>query len=105
MTCQPMIDSHDQDFHAPWLWTLPKAAARRLPRAGRARWMAVTEGRVWLTRSGQDLQPGEDIWLSAGEHLLLPAGSEWVVEGWPQAQVAMLEAPQDGLSVPGSRAS
>ncbi len=98
MSRQPMTESHEKTPAAPWLWTLPKAAARRLPRAGSARWLAVTEGRVWLTRSGQALQPGEDIWLSAGEHLLLPAGSEWVVEGWPQASVAMLEAPQGAVS-------
>ncbi len=98
MTLHSMIEVHEQEASAPWLWTLPRAAARRLPRADAARWLAVTEGRVWLTRSGQALQPGEDIWLSAGEQWLLPAGSEWVAEGWPQARVAMLEAPQGALS-------
>lgn len=98
MSLHPMIEAHEQETSAPWLWTLPRAAARRLPRAGAARWLAVTEGRVWLTRSGQAMQPGEDIWLSAGEQWLLPAGSEWVAEGWPQARVAMLEAPQGALS-------
>ena len=98
MTLPSMTALHEQDSSAPWLWTLPRAAARRLPRAGAARWLAVAEGRVWLTRSGRALQPGEDIWLSAGEQWLLPAGSEWVAEGWPQARVAMLEAPQGALS-------
>jgi len=95
-----MKEPHEPGRPAPWLWTLPRAAARRLPQAASARWLAVTEGRVWLTRSGKRLQPGEDVWLSAGEHLLLPAGSDWVAEGWPQAQMAMLEAPQDEVSAP-----
>lgn len=97
MNAAPMIKPHDLPT-TPWLWTLPKAAARRLPRADSARWLSVAEGRVWLTRSGRALEPGDDIWLSAGEHLLLPAGTEWVVEGWPQARVAMLEAPDRTLS-------
>jgi hypothetical protein len=98
MTRHPMTESHETNQSTPWLWTLPKAAARRLPRAGAARWLEVTEGRVWLTRSGHELQPGDDVWLSAGEHLLLPAGSEWVAEGWPQARVAVLEAPEPTLN-------
>lgn len=100
MNFHPMSELHEPRRPAPWLWALPRATARRLPQAPAARWLAVTEGRVWLTRSGQALEPGEDIWLSAGEHLLLPAGSEWVVEGWPQARVAMLEAPRADLSAP-----
>jgi hypothetical protein len=62
--------------------------------ASALRWLAVEEGRVWLTRSQQALQPGEDIWLQAGEQLPLPAGSEWVAEGWPEARVVVLEAPE-----------
>jgi hypothetical protein len=69
-----------------------RAAAAR--RRRQLRWLAVEEGRVWLTRSQQALEPGEDIWLSAGQHLPLPAGSEWVAEGWPEASVVVLEAPQ-----------
>ncbi len=94
MKLHPMTKSHETTSPAPWLWSLPAAAARRLQRSSSNRWLAVQDGRVWLTRSGRELQTGEDIWLSAGQHLLLPAGSEWVIEGWPQARVTMLQAPE-----------
>jgi hypothetical protein len=77
---------------APWEWTLAPASATRLAAAGQARWLLVTGGRVWLTQSGAGPQGG-DIWLEAGERHRLPAGSEWVAEGWPFARVAVLEAP------------
>jgi hypothetical protein len=54
----------------------------------------VEEGRVWLTRSQRELAPGDDVWLSAGQRLPLPPGSEWVAEGWPEARVVLLQAPQ-----------
>jgi len=77
---------------APWEWPLAAATARRLPAADTPRWLQVTAGRVWLTQSGAGLE-GDDIWLAAGERHALPAGSEWVVEGWPEARVELLEAP------------
>jgi hypothetical protein len=85
-----MTNTHD----APWLWHLGPRAVRRVSASRRARWLAVEQGRVWITRSQGD-QPAEDLWLQAGERLPLPPGSEWVAEGWPDARVALLEAPQD----------
>ncbi len=83
----------------PWEWALDGAAATRLDATAAARWLLVTAGRVWLTRSGAG-PAGADVWLAAGERHLLPAGSAWVVEGWPEARVALLQAPQQRLSVP-----
>jgi len=90
MNTTTMTSSHQS---APWEWTLDSATATRLDAISLPRWLLVTSGRVWLTRSGAGLEGG-DVWLDAGERQLLPAGSEWVVEGWPQARVALLEAPQ-----------
>ncbi len=95
MTTATMTNPHDGSRLAPWLWALDAHQAQRLRAAPAARWLAVEEGRVWLTRSQRALEPGEDVWLSAGQRLPLPAGSEWVVEGWPAAKVVVLEVPQD----------
>jgi hypothetical protein len=91
MSPNPMTISHQTG--APWEWPLEAARATRLAAADHPRWLAVTAGRVWLTRSGAGIEGG-DLWLAEGERHLLPAGSEWVVEGWPQARVELLEAPQ-----------
>ena len=89
MNHQLMTIAHQS---APWEWPLPAATAVRMPAASLPRWLLVTAGRVWLTRSGSGPQ-GDDVWLNAGERHPLPAGSEWVVEGWPEASVELLEAP------------
>jgi hypothetical protein len=94
MATTPMNIVHDKSRPSPWQWRLSSRAAQRLRAAPALRWLAVEEGRVWLTRSQQALEPGEDIWLSAGQRLPLPAGSEWVAEGWPEARVVVLESPQ-----------
>jgi len=88
---------------SPWEWLLSPATATRLASADRARWLAVTGGRVWLTQSGAG-PDGDDVWLAAGERHRLPAGTEWVVEGWPQARIELLEAPAPRLSGGGRRA-
>lgn len=94
MAATPMTNLHDTSHPAPWQWRLSSRCVRRLRPAPALRWLAVEEGRVWLTRSQRALEPGEDVWLSAGRRLLLPAGSDWVAEGWPEARVVVLEAPQ-----------
>jgi len=94
MNDMSMTELHDPGDAAPWQWRLPARAASRLRAAPGRRWLAVQQGRVWLTRSQRVLEPGEDVWLRAGERHLLPPGSEWVVEGWPEARVLLLEAPQ-----------
>ena len=94
MAATPMTNLHDTSRPAPWQWRLSSRCVRRLHAAPTLRWLAVEEGRVWLTRSQQVLEPGEDVWLSAGQRLPLPAGSDWVAEGWPEARVVVLEAPR-----------
>lgn len=93
MNHEMMSNSHESSNLSPWRWGLPAKAAVRLPAAPQARWLRVSEGRVWLTSSTQTSQPSADIWLEYGERLQLPARSEWVLEGWPQAQVELFQAP------------
>lgn len=81
-----------QHQSAPWEWPLARASATRLAPVDTPRWLLVTAGQVWLTQTGAGLAGG-DIWLRAGERHALPAGSEWVVEAWPEGRVALLEAP------------
>jgi redox-sensitive bicupin YhaK (pirin superfamily) len=76
----------------PWEWALPAGQAGRLRATGRARWLQVTAGRLWLTRSGAGPE-GTDHWLASGDSLLLPAGSDWVAEASPAARAVLLEAP------------
>jgi hypothetical protein len=66
--------------------------ARRLPAAHHARWLSVLQGEVWLTTDGHRDEPGEDVWLAAGERWLLPTGASVVLQGEPQAQVQLVEA-------------
>jgi hypothetical protein len=68
--------------------SLSRSRAARLAPSAQARHLRVTAGRVWLTRSGAGPE-GEDVWLSAGESLCLPAGTEWVAEGWPEARAEL----------------
>ena len=82
--------------------SLGRASATRLAPSQQRRWLEVTAGRVWLTRSGAGLQ-GDDVWLAAGERHPLPAGTEWVAEGWPEAQARLIgESASAGGSRPAS---
>jgi len=68
---------------------LAPSRAARLASSAHARCLQVTSGRVWLTRSGAGLE-GDDVWLSAGDQMPLPAGTEWVAEGWPEAHAEVV---------------
>lgn len=96
MAANTMTNAHDTSGATPWLWRLDSRRAQRLAATPALRWLAVEQGRVWLTRSQRALQPAEDVWLSAGERLPLPPGSDWVAEGWPEARVVVLQAPAGG---------
>lgn len=82
--------------HEPWALCLPRGRALTVPPAAHPRWLAVVAGRVWATRTGERVGevPPADHWLAEGEHLALPAGSRWVLEGGPEAELALLEAPK-----------
>lgn len=96
MKPEDMIELHRDADSPPWLWRLTPRTASRLAPAPRPRWLRVRQGRVWLTRSGRPgarpAGPGEDIWLGPDERIALPAGSEWVAEGWPEASIELLES-------------
>ncbi len=99
MTSTLMPAAHQSSAAAPWLWPLPAGQAAVLPRTDTARWLTVTEGRVWLTAmapTAPDALP-DDIWLAAGEAHALPPGTAWVLEGWPQARVAVVQAAPAAL--------
>jgi hypothetical protein len=68
---------------------LEPGTARRLAAARVSRRLVVTEGRLWLTGDGIE----GDLWLHAGETVVLAAGAEIVAEGWPSARFE-LEAPR-----------
>lgn len=84
-----MIDSHQTS--SPWSWPLEARAATTVQASASARWLRVDEGCAWVTAQRSDAQ-ADDIWLGAGDSLALPAGSAWVVEGWPQARLSLLQA-------------
>jgi len=101
MHAAPMTPGHQHPAcaqaapgHCPWDWPLPAGRATVLPEASAARWLVVHSGRVWLT--GLDTRrQAQDIWLDAGAHHPLPAGTAWLLEGWPDACVGvLLAAPQ-----------
>lgn len=94
MNSTAMTNHHDTSGRAPWQWRLSARRAQRLAAAPALRWLAVEEGRVWVTRSQASMDGAEDVWLAAGDRLPLPPGSEWVAEGWPEARVVVLQAPQ-----------
>jgi hypothetical protein len=88
---------------AGWQWHLASGRALRLaPRRG-PRWLLVTEGRLWVTRSGAAADEAvEDCWLHPGQHLALAAGDDAVIEAWPSARFEVLEAAP-GSVLPATR--
>jgi hypothetical protein len=79
----------------PGLLPLGHGQVTRLAAARDARLLWVQQGRVWATRTTANHAArgqAEDQWLAAGQTLALPAGSEWVIEPWPAAQVALMLA-------------
>ena len=85
--------SNPHQTGAPWMWQLQPQQATTLAAEAMPRWLQVESGCVWLTRANGIAQ-ADDIWLAAGESVALPAGSEWVLEGWPQARLSLLLQPQ-----------
>lgn len=98
-TRHSMKDAH-QTPSAPWRW--PLRGATLLPAAGEGRWLVVRTGNVWLTRSEGRAGLSNDIWLAAGQRQRLPAGSEWVIEAWPEAQLELLLAPPSPMGLTGA---
>ena len=94
MTHSLMRLSHQTVGPLAWPLAPRQAVTLAADRAPRALW--VHAGRVWLTRQDEHRTP-EDIWLDAGQSQLLPAGTEWVAEAWPQACVSVVQTPPAAL--------
>jgi hypothetical protein len=73
-------------------WLLGGGQAVTLDAAPVSRVIAVTAGRVWLTRSADGDVQAPDVWLAAGESAALEPGEEVVLEAWPHARFAVLES-------------
>jgi hypothetical protein len=87
-----MTQTQESDAH----WTLAQGRAVRLPRAAVPRVVAVASGRLWLTRDERGDGRGAaapDVWLEAGQSAALAPHTEAVLEAWPLARFAVLEAP------------
>jgi hypothetical protein len=71
---------------------LDEGRAMRLPAERHARWLRVTQGRLWLTHSAQSHDEVPlDCWLEAGDSVELPAGQDAVLESWPSARFDVLD--------------
>lgn len=84
---------HEANQLAPWHWALGSGDVRHVEPLPVARWLAVQDGRLWVTREQASGDEPEDIWLEAGQDLYLPAGSAWLVEAWPHARARLIEEP------------
>ena len=89
MSQVPMIHSHQTP--AAGAWPLAQHQAATLAPSAVPRCLRVEDGSLWVTAAEAGPQ-GDDLWLRAGDSLALPPGSAWVVQAWPQARVAVLEA-------------
>lgn len=90
MNTLPMNSLHQTA--APWVWQLAESQAATLVPQAEPRWLHVEDGCVWVT--AQNAGPhAPDLWLNAGDSLELPAGSTWVLQAWPQAQMSVLAPP------------
>ena len=79
---------------APWLTTMAAGDVQRLGGTAARRWLLVQRGCLWVTAAtvASDAAPREaDIWLAEGDSLSLPAGSSWLLQAWPQAELMLVE--------------
>jgi hypothetical protein len=89
----------------PATWHVGRGQALRLPAVGRARWLRVVDGEVWLTASGTPDDPPGDCWLRRDALALLPAHRAVVLEGHPQASFQLLEPADASLSAASTSSS
>jgi hypothetical protein len=84
-----MTGTQQSDAH----WTLPPGRALRLRAAAVSRVVTVASGRLWLTRDERSDAAAPDVWLEAGQSAALAPHEDAVLEAWPLARFAVLEAP------------
>jgi hypothetical protein len=97
-----MPESQRSHSAAAPVWTLARRQVRRLAATRQTRWLRVLEGELWLTPSSTAGRASEDMWLRAGQRLELPAGVEFVAEGWRDSRFELLLAPSP-VAVLGAR--
>ena len=104
-THQHPVHATDAQLPGAALWPLKPGQAQKLAAATDKRVLWVQQGRVWATRTGA-YSAGhdctEDQWLASGQTMELPSGSEWVIEPWPAAHVAVLLAIPSSASASAS---
>jgi uncharacterized protein YjlB len=83
--------NHANEFQTS-SWPLADGEAISMGIGPGPRVLGVTEGRVWLTVTGDNAQ--QDVWLEAGDSLDLPAGAHVVMEAWPAAHFQLLVPPK-----------
>ena len=64
------------------IWYL-QAGGALTHRANRAELLLVTQGRIWATQTGSNV----DLFACKGQSIRLSAGQTVVLEGWPTASV------------------
>ncbi len=89
-----MPDPH----HGSWALQLPPQQVRRLDAHTELRALRVLQGSVWAS-GGCPGQPAADEVLQAGDLLVLRPGTEWLLQGWPQASVSVLLDADAALSL------
>jgi hypothetical protein len=75
-------------------WSVDAGQVRTLHIGPGMRMLRVAAGPLWLTVSGTPDDPPQDLWLEAGDAVMLASGSEIVVEGWPSASFQLIVPPQ-----------
>ena len=99
MNTPAMLNLHQDG--TPWVCALQGHQATTLAADAVPRWLRVDAGCLWVTArqgTGQGHAAAADIWLGADDHLALPAGSEWVLQAWPQARLSLLVAAPAAVS-------
>jgi hypothetical protein len=88
-------DKHDRllqlEHGQLWLTCTRRALAPTRPRVG--------AGQVDLASADVAERDLSDLWLVAGESVQLPAGSDWVMQAWPEARLTLrptVTAPKVG---------
>jgi Protein of unknown function (DUF2917) len=98
-TCTTELLSDPHQSAAPWLTRMGAGQVLNLPVHVQQRWLRVEQGCLWVTalhHEGPRVAREADIWLKAGESLHVPAGSAWVLQAWPSAQVLLVQPAGEG---------
>ena len=92
MTPSTMTFAHEPEAS----WRLPARQLLTLAPAAEARYLAVSRGLLWATRSASRLDEPvpQDVWLAAGDGTWLAPGTGWLIEAEADAAFALRQAPR-----------